>query len=51
MRGIILTRARKEGIKIEADDLDYLVEIGEKRDKERACGESVQTLCQCEEIR
>ena len=30
MRDIILTRARKEGIKIEADALDYLVEIGEK---------------------
>ena len=30
MRDIILTRARKEGIKISKDALDYLVEIGQK---------------------
>ncbi len=30
MRDIILTRARKEGIKLENDALNYLVEIGEK---------------------
>ena len=30
MRDIILTRARKEGIKLDNDALNYLVEIGEK---------------------
>ena len=30
MREIILTRARKEGMKIASDALDYLVEIGQK---------------------